>query len=173
MALNQIRKLYGKFFKSSDDKLAIEEALKSLPSFAIFARFTKDSNTGQGLFDSASKSNSAHCLSAVMFFSDKQHSVMLWLATTNENAPTESIHFKWHNLGLSTYLLCMVLKQHTGYSNDMENSVISVQVPTHPAKLDVSRYFQWLGFLRLLEADNGLALTPDRFQQALEDYPTF
>ena len=37
MALNEIRKLYQKFYKSRDEKDALEEAMKTLPSFAIFA----------------------------------------------------------------------------------------------------------------------------------------
>ena len=37
MALNEIRKLYQKFYKTRDELLALEGAMKTLPSFAIFA----------------------------------------------------------------------------------------------------------------------------------------
>ena len=37
IALNKIQRLYQKFFKTRDKKTAIEEAMKTLPSLAIFA----------------------------------------------------------------------------------------------------------------------------------------
>ena len=121
--------------------------MKTLPFLAIFAQFTNDPHTSPELFDASSKSSDVHCLSAVTYYPDNSHSVIIWLATTNENAPTDSVHFKWRNLGLLTYLFCMVLKQHTQYENDMDKSVISVQVPIDPSKVYLSWYFQWLGFM--------------------------
>ena len=94
MALNKIQRLYQKFFKTREEKSAIEEAMKTLPSLANFAQFTKDPNTCPGLFDASSKSSDVHCLSAVTYYPENSHSVMLWLATTNENAPTEKHPFQ-------------------------------------------------------------------------------
>jgi hypothetical protein len=114
-------------------------------------------------------------LAAVTYYTDlnNQDSVLLRLATTNEDAPRESIHVKWCNLGLSTYLLCMLLKQHTGRENSMDNSVLSVQVSTDPAELHASRFFQRLGFKKLMEEDNGLAMTPKAFQENLFTFSTY
>jgi hypothetical protein len=177
LALKEIRKLYQKIFPSRDDhKKAIDEALLYSPSLAIFTRFTKDNDAGPSIFDSLeshdharSKSGDVHCLAAVTYYTDMtmQDTVLLRLATTNVDAPRESVHVKWRNLGLSTYLLCMLLKQHTGRENSMDNSVLSVQVSTDPAELHASRFFQWLGFKKLMEEDNGLAMTPKAFQENL------
>ena len=121
--------------------------MKTLPSLAVFAQFTDDPHASPGLFNASSKSSDVHCLSAVTYYPDNSHSVIIWLATTNENAPTDSVHFKWWNLELLTYLFCMVLKQHAWYENDIDKSVISVQVLIDPSKVYLSRYFQWLGFM--------------------------
>ena len=173
MALKQIQKLYQKIFSLRDEKQAIDEALLNSPSLAIFTHFTKNSDAGPSIFDSTSKSGDVHCLAVVTYYTDmKQHSVLLWLATTNENAPTEIVHFKWRTR-LSTYLLCMVLKQHTWKDNSMDNSVLSVQVSTDPAGLHVSHFFQWLGFMKVVEEDNGLAMTPISFQDYILDYSTY
>ena len=53
---------------------------------------------------------------------------MLWLATTLVEPPEESIHVTWRKCGLATYLLSILVKQHTGIGDgSLENSIISMQ----------------------------------------------
>ena len=143
--LEKIQKLYQKIF-SKDAHKAINEAMLCFPSLAIFAKFTNQPDAPPSILDTlqsgsgSSKSSDVHCLAAVTYCTDKQHSVLLWLATTNENAPKESVHHKWGNLGLSTYLLCMVIKQHTATDSSIEHSVLSIQVSIEAVTL--YRFFQ-------------------------------
>ena len=54
-----------------------------------------------------------HCLAAVNYFREGQHTQVLWIATTMEKPPEDSIHVVWQGHGLAAYLLCMLVKQHT------------------------------------------------------------
>jgi hypothetical protein len=72
--------------------------------------------------------SSLHCLAAVNYYQvgDKTH--VLWLSTTRKKPPVDSIHVTWRGKGLATYLLCMLVKQHTAFGRaSLADSVISLQ----------------------------------------------
>jgi hypothetical protein len=100
------------------------------------------------------------------------HTHVLWLATTREAPPIESAHVMWQKLGLETYLLCMLVKQHTGIGNGhLENSVITLQA-SHERRKPVRSFYLRLGFICHDEsADNGLSLTSPGFQEAVKASP--
>jgi hypothetical protein len=101
------------------------------------------------------------------------HIQVLWLATTLEEPPIESVHVMWQKLGLGTYLLlCMLVKQHTGIGNgSLEDSVIILQASGKRRK-PVQSFYLRQGFICHDEsADNGLSLTSLGFQQAVKVSP--
>jgi hypothetical protein len=52
----------------------------------------------------------------------------LWLATTLEAPPVASIHSIWQRHWLTTYLLCILIKQHTWIgTGTLDHSTLSVQ----------------------------------------------
>jgi hypothetical protein len=83
----------------------------------------------------------------------------------------DSILVTWWNLGLATYLLCMLVKQHTGYGN-LADSVISMQSSQNRNDSACSFYLS-LGFWVHDEYvhDNGLSLTDPAFQGAVGKNP--
>jgi hypothetical protein len=100
------------------------------------------------------------------------HTQVLWLATTLEEPPTESIHFMWQKLGLGTYLLCMLVKQHTGIGNgSLEDSVITLQASCESKKAVRSFYLRLKFYSHNESADNGLSLTGSGFQESVKTYP--
>ena len=92
-----------------------------------------------------------HCLSAVNYFWHKQNTVMLWLATTRSKPFKESINCMWRHNGLVTYLLCMLIKQHTCAGPNMDDSVLCLQASNE--KPNVGRYYQCLGFSHVINFD--------------------
>ena len=89
-----------------------------------------------------------------------------------EAPPINSIHVVWRQRGLSTYLLCMLVKQHTGISTGcLYHSVLSLQasrIKRNPA----CRFYLKLGFISHDEyRDNGFSQTSAGFQAAVKDFP--
>ena len=116
--------------------------------------------------------SAVHCLSAVNYFREGTHTHVLWLATTVEAPPINSIHVMWRQRGLSTYLLCMLVKQHTGIGTGcLDHSVLSLQASR--LKLNPARSFYLkLGFISHDEYnDNGLSHTSPGFQVAVNKFP--
>jgi hypothetical protein len=74
----------------------------------------------------------------------------------------------WQKLGLATYLLCMLVKQHT--CNNMDDSVLSLQAFLQRGSL-VCRYYMSLGFIsQNCDGDNGLSLTSPHFQKEVVEH---
>ena len=71
----------------------------------------------------------------------------------------------WRHNGLATYLLCMLIKQHTGAGPSMDDSVLCLQATTEEE--NVCRYYKCLGFSHHInfDSDNGLSQTSDEFQR--------
>ena len=97
---------------------------------------------------------------------------MLWLATTLEAPPVDSIHVVWQKHGLATYLLCMLVKQHTGFASNMDESVLSLQASSERTN-PVRNFYLKLGFICHDEYinDNGLSKTSKGFQEEVRKNP--
>ena len=70
----------------------------------------------------------------------------------------------WRQNGLATYLLCMLIKQHTGAGPTMDDSVLCLQANVQ--ERNVGRYYKCLGFSHVIpiDSDNGLSHTSDSFR---------
>ena len=158
----------------------IELFMKTFPMMAIFlSKKVKGNHNKKKLpaskqnKDSCKKKSSifdlnpqqVHCLSAVNYFRHKQNTVVLWLATMVVKPFEDSINCMWHCNGLTTYLLCMLIKQHTSAGPTMDDSVLCLQATTE--EQNVCRYYRCLGFSHIIsiDGDNGLSQTSDKFQR--------
>ena len=111
------------------------------------------------------------CLAVVVYFREETHTQVLWLSTTLEAPPKDSSHVIWRKMGLATYLLCMLVKQHTGIGDGtMDRSCLSVQVSMDD-KEEAGNFYIKLGFLRVNESFNGLSKTSTGFQEAVKTSP--
>jgi hypothetical protein len=64
-----------------------------------------------------------HCLAAVNYFRHQQFTQVIYVATSLEEPPKQSKLTTWRRNGLATYLICMLLKQHTYADNHEAASV--------------------------------------------------
>ena len=183
LALTKARDMVSSCFNTKEDHNCIKVAMHKYPTIAIFMcqvvdqtqelkrkRNTKKDQVRKSILD-VKDTSSLHCLAAVNYFTVGQNTVVLWLATTLEKPPVDSIHVTWRNLGLATYLLCMLVKQHTGYGN-LADSVISLQSSQN--RNDSARsFYMSLGFQVHDEYvhDNGLSQTHPSFQGAVGKKP--
>jgi hypothetical protein len=91
--------------------------------------------------------------------------------TTLEEPPVASIHTIWQKLRFATYLLCILIKQHTGIgTGTLDHSILSLQASsqeTHPTR----NFYISLGFLSHDASDNGLLMTSGEFQEQVEQFP--
>ena len=96
---------------------------------------------------------------------------MLWLATMRAKPFKDSINCMWHCNGCVTYLLCMLIKQHTGAGPNMHDSVLCLQATNEEP--NVCRYYKCLGFSHVInfDNDNGLSQTSDEFQRIVRQKP--
>jgi hypothetical protein len=172
-------------FESNEDRKCIKVAMDNYPTIAIFfckvedqqkelaRKRSKNKNQYRKSIFDVKNNSSLHCLAAVNYFSVATKTVVLWLATTREKPPTESIHVTWRKLGLGTYLLCMLVKQHTAFcKGSLGDSVISLQASQNRADSARSFYLT-LGFQCHDEYvnDNGLSQTHAAFQGAVGGNP--
>ena len=84
--------------------------------------------------------------------------------------PVESVNVTWCNCGFATYLLCLLIKQHTGILQDMSKSLLSIQATPTNSK-DACQFYQHLGFSCYNMNDNGLPLTSHSFQSEAKKNP--
>jgi GNAT superfamily N-acetyltransferase len=108
---------------------------------------------------------SLHCLAAVNYTRPLQgnDTVVLWLATTLKAPPKESTHVTWRNLGLASYLLCMLVKQHTVNDWDWKYCALYLQASRqrdNPAR----RFYLKMGFQCHDYDDNGYEKLPYQFR---------
>jgi hypothetical protein len=145
-AFEKVNKMFISCFDSADHK-HINAAMKTFPTMGIFLSLKKKANRKRKLpvkdpsiFDDGN-ANQVHCLCAVNYFRHEQHTVVLWLATTINKPFEESIHTIWRNNGLATYLLCMLIKQHTGAGPNMDKSILCLQA-SHEMNQDACRFYK-------------------------------
>jgi hypothetical protein len=137
LAHTKARDMVSSCFETEEDHLCIKVAMDNYPTIAIFMCQSvqhelkrnrgKNKQVRKSILDVKDPS-SLHCLAAVNYYQvgDKTH--VLWLSTTREKPPVDSIHVTWQKLGLATYLLCMLVKQHTAFGRaSLADSVISLQ----------------------------------------------
>ena len=183
LALTKARDMVSSCFNSKEDHHCIKVAMDKYPTIAIFMcqvldqtqevkrkRKTKNDQIRKSILD-VKDASSLHCLAAVNYFTVGQKTVVLWLATTLQKPPVHSIHVTWRKIGLATYLLCMLVKQHTKYG-DLFDSVICLQSSQN--RNDSARSFYLsLGFQVHDEyvRDNGLSQTHPAFQGAVGKNP--
>jgi hypothetical protein len=110
-----------------------------------------------------------HCIAAVNYLADGTHTQVLFLGTTLDKPPVDSIHVTWQHLGLATYLLCMLVKQHTR-NNTIQHSILSLQA-SRQRDNPVRHFYLKLGFSCYEKEDNGLSLTSAGFREALTKFP--
>ena len=89
----------------------------------------------------------------------------MWLATMKKKPFKESINCMWRHNGLATYLLCMLIKQHTSAGPNMDHSILCLQATNEEP--NVCRYYKCLGFIHIInfDNDNGLSQTSGEFQR--------
>jgi hypothetical protein len=102
---------------------------------------------------------SLHCLAAVNYVPIGATTVVLWLATTLIPPPIESANVTWRNLGLATYLLCMLVKQHTKEDWAIKGSKLYLQASLQRGN-PAGRFYSKLGFQRYDYDDNGKKVSP-------------
>jgi hypothetical protein len=175
-AFDKVEKMFTECFLASDHE-HIKAAMNTCPTMAIFLSRTKKSlkkrkrtSKNPSIFE-AGNTNQVHCLCAVNYFRHEQHTVVLWLATTVKKPFDSSIHTIWRNKGLATYLLCMLIKQHTGAGRDMKKSILCLQA-SHENNRDACRFYKRHGFREcIVWDDNGLSFTSEEFQKIVKKTP--
>jgi hypothetical protein len=111
------------------------------------------------------------CLAVVNFFRDGQQTQVLWIATTPFEPPIQSIHYKWRQIGLATYLLAILVKQHTGIGDgNLNDSIICLQASSDRTD-PVRSFYLKVGFTSYDLDDNGLSETSPAFQSAVHRIP--
>jgi hypothetical protein len=177
IASSKAREMLQSTFVSKHDHECIDVALDNFPTIAIFMaqvpedglKKRKNKNKRKSICD-VKDNSSLHCIAAVNYLADGTHTQVLFLATTFEEPPVNSIHVTWQQLGLATYLLCMLVKQHTRNST-IQHSILSLQAS--PQRNNPARSFYLkLGFSCYNELeDNGLSRTSAGFQEAVQRFP--
>jgi hypothetical protein len=85
--------------------------------------------------------------------------------------PIQSVHHQWRKLGLATYLLSILVKQHTGIGDGKLNeSIISLQASSERGN-PVRSFYIKLGFTSYDQEDNGLSMLGLSFQNAVTRIP--
>ena len=108
-------------FDSIEDHKCIKVAMANCPTIAIFMcqmdgqDLKKNKHNLRKSILDVKDASSLHCLAAVNYYQVGTRTVVLWLSTTLEAPPVHSRNVTWQKLGLATYLLCMLVKQHTGF----------------------------------------------------------
>lgn len=144
------------------------------PTLAIFlVNFRKKQKKVGSLLD-VKDNSSISCLAAVNYFQHGTHTQVLWLASTLEEPPPDSLNVQWRSHGLCTYLLCMLVKQHTGLSTSMNQSVLSLQ-GSHVQNSAAHSFYLNLGFISHDEFvdDNGLSQTSEGFQEQVKNIQNY
>jgi hypothetical protein len=156
------------------DREHIDAAMSHFPTMGIFMTLTtkqrmkqiKQGNDEGSIFH-ANPANKVHCLCGVNYCRHGQHTVVLWLASTRKQPFRASIHCTWRNNGLATYLLCLLIKQHTGVAANMDQSILSLQASASNYE-SALRFYKKVGFSQHMYEDNGLSRTSKHFRKEVK-----
>jgi hypothetical protein len=186
-ATSEVRKMLHSSFPSKEDRASIDVAMSVFPTIAIFMyrlppstaisvindghnRNKKRKSSFKSIFDVRGRSL-PECVAAINYFREDTHTQVVWLSTTPKAPPQESSHVIWRKMGLSTFLLCMLIKQHTGIGDGaMDHSCLSLQASTEKQEEAMNFYLK-LGFVRVDDSDNGITNTSTGFQEAVKTSP--
>jgi hypothetical protein len=161
-------------FPEKDDHSSINVAMNNFPCIAIFMACNDKKSWKRKLPKTKSifdYSETCCCLAVANYFQYKQQTQVLWLATTLVEPHPESIHVMWRKCGLATYLLSILVKQHTGIGDgSLEKSIISMQASKDRLN-PVRCFYLKLGLACYDLPDNGLSETSHSFQWKLKDFP--
>jgi len=183
LAHKMAREMLCSCFDTAEDHTCIKVAMANHPTIAIFISpkenqdnmkrvRNKNKQLGKSILDAKDPNTSLQCLAAVNYYSIGQQTVVLWLATTVNAPPIDSIHVTWRNLGLATYLLCMLVKQQTIFSTDDTLSGCTLCLQASRRRDNPVRQFYFkLGFQCHDLDDNGIDLLHYSFQMAVAQNP--
>ena len=165
-------KLLLSSFELAADHEAITSTVNNFPTMGIFMcrvdKKRRDKVKNKSIFDYKDTS----CLASVTYFRHGQQTQLLWLATTLQKPPIQSVHAVWRKMGLGTYLVCLLIKQHQGIPpGSLEDSVLCLQASTERTNPSRSFYLK-LGFICHDLEDNGLSLTSEEFKKTVIDFPS-
>ena len=172
-----VEEMFFSLFVLDQDHAAVQAAMLTMSMMAfLFSSSVKEDDTQsrhgkRRQKEKASITDVRQCLTAVTYFRTGQEMVVLWLGMTLKEPPMESVHATWRNCGFVTYLLCLLIKQHTCIGADMTKSIVSLQGGVSESNNDACQFYQWLGFSRYLLEDNGLSLLSSQFQTAVTSTP--
>ena len=105
-----------------EESNAINDCINNCAALAIFLHKThmEDSTQLNPMMARRRKTKSIFnlggdvvCLSATVYFCSGHHTQVLWLATTLDEPPVGSQHITWCKKGLASFLLCLLIKQHS------------------------------------------------------------
>jgi hypothetical protein len=159
LAHKKVQEMLCSCFDSNKDHECIKEGMAHYPTIAIFMSLhngqdalKRNCKKKQGsaavrksILD-VKDTTSLHCLAAVNYTAlHGNDTVVLWLATTLKAPPIESTHVTWWNLGLASYLLCMLVKQHTRTDWNVKYSTLYLQA-SHQRDNPACRFYLKLGF---------------------------
>jgi hypothetical protein len=175
IASGKAREMLQSLFASKRDHKCIDVALDNFPTIAIFMAqvpedgFKKRKNQRKSILD-VKDISSLHCLAAVNYLADGTHTQVLFLGTTRDNPPVDSIHTMWRGNGLATYLLCMLVKQHTVNDWDWKYCALYLQA-SHQRDNPARRFYLKMGFQCHDHNDNGYEKLPYQFRLQVHNHP--
>jgi len=133
-------------FPEKKDRSSITTAMDNFPSLSIFMSPKRNQKPRKNKIASILDHECTTCLAVLNYFREQKQTQVLWLATTLVQPPKESIHVTWRNKGLATYLLSILVKQHTGIGDgSLDHSLISLQA-SMDRKNPARRFYLNLGF---------------------------
>ena len=187
VATSLVREMLHDSFSSKEDHASIDMALSVFPTIAIFMsrlpqstpttrinedhqKTRREETQFKSIFD-VEGSSLPTCVAAINYHREETHSQVLWLSTTRKAPPSDSSNVIWRKTGLATYLLCMLIKQHTGIGTGMmDHSCLSLQASIDKTE-EARNFYVKLGFVSVDESDNGLSETSMGFQEVVKKAP--
>ncbi|MCK7498643.1 MAG: hypothetical protein MZW92_54495 [Comamonadaceae bacterium] len=108
-------------FDNANDQQSIANCLENHPTWAIFAGRQKkrESQKGRNKKSIFSWASNVSCLAAMVYYGGENNfSHILWLGTTLDPPPIESKHSSWRSIGLASFLVAVLVKQHLCQATD-------------------------------------------------------
>jgi hypothetical protein len=189
IAASKAREMLYSSFPANNDRGSIGGAMSVLPTIVIFTMSQLHGSTPKRLQKNGHRqrrprkscfksifnvngSSFSKCLAVINYYQEETHTQVLWLSATLESPPTESSNvMSWRKMGLATYLLCMLIKQHTGIGNGaMDCSCLSLQASMDSTE-EAGNFYVKLGFIRIDESENGLTKMSSGFQEVVKKSP--
>jgi hypothetical protein len=170
MASKLVAMMLQDIFPNNKDSKSIEYCIQWCPTLALFVSLPPSlaSKRSKSIFNM--RGAKPTCILAVIYYLAKDNfSQILWMGTTVEAPPPKSKNVTWHSLGLGSFLVAALLKQH--FCSGLPESTLSVQASRENKE---SLYFyKKLGFTEYETPDNGFTMLPNDFKTAIAANPFF